>query len=357
MRISDSSYVQSIMNNLQNLQGIQQDVQTQLSTGQRINSVTDDPTAAAKILSDQQEQRELIQYQSNTDSAQGVAQAGYDALDYLTDLSDQAASIIDYSSFDETDSAVYVEQVQSLIDDALSVANGEYNDAYLFGGTSLYQEVITTETVPVLDDQGNPVLDDEGNPVTEEVEIDNSYTASAPFTLVNEEDGNGNPIYLTDADGNPVLDSYGEPVVKQHYVYNGNEEGISVNVANGVEISPYTDGKTNQSIADFLNSMVDYKEALLLGDKDSIEATNTALADAEDGLTTAKSGLSMTQYRLELVENRNSAAYNALGNNITSLREVDLNEASVKMLNVQNAYSAALTTTSSILGTSLLDYV
>jgi flagellar hook-associated protein 3 FlgL len=324
MRISSSSYTQSVISNLQTLQSAQQEVQTQLTTGQRINSSEEDPTAAAKVLSNQQEQRELIQYQSNTDTAQGVAQAGYDALEYLTDLSDQAASVIDYSSFDETDSAVYAEQIQSLIDDALSVANGEYNDTYLFGGTSLYQEAQDTD--------GDGVIDVE------------AYTADAPFTLS-----------YTDKDGNAFLDGDGNPV--QRYVYNGNEEGISVSVADGVEISPYADGETNQAVADFLNSMLDYKEALESGDKESVEATSTALSDAEDELTTAMSSLSMTQYRLEMVESRNSAAYTALGDEITSLRAADLNEVSVQMLNIQNAYSAALTTTSSILSTSLLDYV
>lgn len=320
MRISDNSYAQSVVSNLQMLQSAQQDVQTQLTTGQRINSSDEDPAAAAKILSNQQEQRELIQYQSNTDASQGVAQASYDALDYLTNLSDQATSIIDYSSFGESDAPIYVEQIQRLVDDALSVANGEYNDTYLFGGTDI-------------------------------------GGADAPFTLEDVVDGNGDPVFVTDADGNQVVDGNGDPVVKQRYVYNGNEEGISVNVADGVEISPYSDGETNQSVAGFLNAMLDYREALEYGNEDSIEATTTALSDAEDDLTTGMSGLSMTQYRLELVEGRNSAAYTALGSQITSLREADLNEVSVQMLNIQNAYSAALTTTSNILSTSLLDYV
>jgi len=320
MRISSNSYTQSVISNLQTLQSAQQEVQTQLTTGQRINSSEEDPTAAAKVLSNQQEQRELIQYQSNTDIAQGVAKAGYNALDYLTDLSDQAASIIDNSSYDQTDSAVYAEQVQSLIDDALSVANGEYNDTYLLGGSDIGD-------------------------------------AEAPFTLQDVTDDNGDPVYITDSDGNNILDDDGNPIVKQRYVYNGNEEGISISVSDGVEISPYTDGETNQSVADFLNSMLDYKEALEYGSEDNVEDTSKALSDAEDELTTAKSSLSMVQYRLELVESRNSTTYTALGDDITSLRAADLNEVSVDMLNIQNAYSAALTTTSTILGTSLLDYV
>lgn len=305
MRIATNTFVQSTVSRLQNLENQQQTVQNQLISGQRINSIEEDPTTAARILRDQQTQRQLIQYQENSTQAQGIAQAGYDSLEYLQDLSEQAQSIVDFNAFEDTDSAVFSVQINALIEDALRTANGQYNGDYLFAGTD---------------------------------------TAQEPFSLS-----------YTDNDGNAFLDADGNPI--QRYVYNGNDSGREIAVADGVTISPYTDGDTNQSIADFLNAMLDYSDAVAAGDTAAIQDASNVVQDAEDVLVDGMSNLSMKQFRMETLESSNAAKYSALSDEVTALRAVDLNEATISMLNIQNAYSAALSTTSMVMDTTILNYI
>jgi hypothetical protein len=68
----------------------------------------------------------------------------------------------------------------------------------------VYEEVEVTETVPVLDDEGNQVYDESGNPVTEEV------TKTEKRQKMHEVE---KPVYDPDT-GEPVLDDDGKPVTK-----------------------------------------------------------------------------------------------------------------------------------------------
>lgn len=113
------------------------DVQNQLSTGNRINTPSDDPGAAAVV---QQLQKLLEQrgaYSTNLSSAQSQLGEVDSSLSDLTDLIQQAQTIAsanvgsDVTADQRTGAAAVVSSLQS---QALSVGNKEFDGVYLFAG-------------------------------------------------------------------------------------------------------------------------------------------------------------------------------------------------------------------------------
>jgi flagellar hook-associated protein 3 FlgL len=113
------------------------DVETQLSTGKRVNQPSDDPSSAAMI---QQLQNTLDQgtaYSSNVDAAQSQLGETDATLGDLTSLLQQAQNIASQNvsstaSADQRTSAASV--VDSLYAQAMTIANKQFNGTYLFGG-------------------------------------------------------------------------------------------------------------------------------------------------------------------------------------------------------------------------------
>jgi flagellar hook-associated protein 3 FlgL len=112
-------------------------VQNELSTGKRVNSPSDDPSAAAiaQQLNKTLEQRQA--YSDNITSANNQLSEVDSTLGDLTDLVRQAQTIASANvgsdvTADQRQSAAAV--VQSIYNQALEIGNKEYEGSYLFGG-------------------------------------------------------------------------------------------------------------------------------------------------------------------------------------------------------------------------------
>ncbi len=193
----------------------------------------------------------------------------------------------------EDDSTTAVKNIDSLIEDVLATANTKFGDEYIFAGTA-------------------------------------SASDTAPFT-------------------------YDE--IKGQYIHNGTAEGRSIEVSDGISVSPFTGSEGTQAILDTLNSLVALRDAVADNDKDEIAAQSAALESADDAVLEASSDLGMVQYRLEIMDTRNAAKYSAYDKAESNATAADENESTVNLLATQNAYSAALQTAAKILDMSLLDYI
>src|SRR5260221_11695764 len=93
MRIAGTSYADSLVNQLNYLSAQQFQLQSQISTGQRIQKPEDDPAGMADALRLQAQSSDLQQYSSNVSTLQTTASAGYNALQQLKTNSDRAGEI------------------------------------------------------------------------------------------------------------------------------------------------------------------------------------------------------------------------------------------------------------------------
>ncbi|HSV12615.1 MAG TPA: flagellar hook-associated protein FlgL, partial [Tepidisphaeraceae bacterium] len=112
-------------------------VQNEIATGKRVNTPSDDPSAAATIQQLQKTLDNRAGWTDNINAAKSQLGAVDSTLSDLNDLLQQAQQIASQNvsstvSADQRASAAAV--VDSLYDQAMTLANKQFNGAYLFGG-------------------------------------------------------------------------------------------------------------------------------------------------------------------------------------------------------------------------------
>ena len=138
MRIS-SNYYALILNTLSNTENQEQTDVEQLSTNRRVNTPSDDPTAASLEVANLAETADAAQYQQNISSTQTLLQTASSTLNsVVTSLNSvisqgvQAANGT-ISSDQQTQMA---ETISGIRDQIISLANTQVQGVYLFAGTA-----------------------------------------------------------------------------------------------------------------------------------------------------------------------------------------------------------------------------
>ena len=138
MRISFMQGFSQSLNNMLRIQEQTFETQNKISTGQRINTPSDDPVASAQIIQLEQEQSQLLQFDSNLDVVESRLQieevrlsSVNDLLLRVKELSLQAAN--GTNSFAERQSIAA--EVQTRLEELVSLANAQdANGEYIFAG-------------------------------------------------------------------------------------------------------------------------------------------------------------------------------------------------------------------------------
>ncbi len=162
-RISTISMQNNLINQIANNQNKYYELQNQALTGNKINSITDDPTGAAKIIILNNGLSKLESYQKNVSAAQGEYEimdstlaTVVDRLQRLNELANQAAN--EYNT-PENLQAIKSE-ITSIKDTIITLSNTQYMDMYIFSGTNTNTNAFT------LNDDGTVVYN--GTPQTGE---------------------------------------------------------------------------------------------------------------------------------------------------------------------------------------------
>lgn len=298
MRIPTDSISNSLIQQIQTLSSQQAQYQQELATGQSITNPSDNPAAMGRVLNMDSELQSIQQFSRNNATATQIAQESYTGLSSLNTIATSASELAEEGASGTTSSTsyqAYSQQLNQLINQALQSANTQYNGSYLFGGTQ---------------------------------------TASAPFTATY--DANGNVTGVT---------------------YAGTASGASMMVGEGTSISPYTDGTTNQGVADFINHLVTLRSAFDSQDVSAVQAVQPALQTSEDNILNSVSGIGAVQSGIEAVQSQNQAKFTSLQTLISNDTSADVATTTVQLSQAQAAYQAALESGAKIMQTSLLNYL
>lgn len=156
-RITQSHMYNVFLNDLNNVQAKLARTQSQLSSGRRIERISDDPVGAAQTLSFDAQLSDVKQFQQNVSSAQGFVNTSHaalggalEALQRVRTLTLQAANGT-YSNADLDAMAAEVTQLKEVIRDR---ANTKYGSQYVFSGTATATEPYPS-TPPTNVSQGN----------------------------------------------------------------------------------------------------------------------------------------------------------------------------------------------------------
>lgn len=304
-RVSTLSMQKNMLNQLNKNQLSYYEAQLQALSGSRINSVSDDPIGAAKILGLNDKLSQISSYGNNVASAQeeyAVLDSALsniiDKLQKVNELSVEAANGTNSSSTLDT-IKTEIEQLKATL---LSLANTQYNGQYIFSGTN-------TMTTP----------------------------------------------YSTDADGSVTYAGTGSTGAYQRRLEVSDGVYLTLNVSGDSMFGGY-DAATETGSGIF-GTLSQLTSALENGDFDAIrESINSVQADLEN-VTLTRSKYGGYAERADMYASTLSENNVLLTEQKSGIQNIDLAEAYTKLTAQQYALQASYQVFASSMSLSLLDYI
>ena len=313
MRVATDSYVNSMISQMNGLASQLDTLQNEVTTGLSVQAPSDNPGAMVTTLNDLASQSADQQYTSNITTLQSQANSVYSVLQSLQSITSQAQSIATEAgsgTVNQTTLNEYAGQVTALIQQAVQLVNSQDPETgqYLFGGTDSGQQ---------------------------------------PFTAT------------TDADGNVTGVTYqGNSSVNQADIASGISVSVEVPGVNNTGTGPQgliTDSRTG---ADLFNHLISLQNDLLSGNTSAITGTDTQnLQNDEDNMTWQVANNGNVQTRLNTASSFATSQSTSLNQGISNASGADTVQAMVHLNEAQNAYEAALESTSRVMQISLVDFL
>jgi flagellar hook-associated protein 3 FlgL len=313
MRVTDSAFNSSFINQLNGLTSQQYNLQNQVTTGLRIQAPSDDPGAMEDTLNDQANVAAQTQYGNNITTLQTRATSIYTVLQSLQAASSQAGEYATSAGNGVQDpSALQTDgsEVNGLLNQVVALANTQdpSTGQYLFGGTA---------------------------------------SSQPPFVAT--KDANGNITGVT---------YQGNATVNQTDIGSGVSVTVDIPGANTTGTGARGLFTDSQSGADFINHLISLRDDLNSGNAAAVTTTDSAnLQKDEDNITYQVANNGVAQTHLD-------AASTLVTNNSTSLNTMISNSSSANMVQTmvqlnaaQNAYQAALESGVKVMQLSILNYL
>jgi flagellar hook-associated protein 3 FlgL len=132
MRVSNQMMADNVKLNLSRITEQLVKSEEQISTGKRINKISDDPTGIQQVLDYRQRLSRMDQYSENITNAKLHIDTVETILDTVTDLLNDAKG---FASDPNPDLRVsFANEVGTLRTQVIQMANSQFNGQYLFGG-------------------------------------------------------------------------------------------------------------------------------------------------------------------------------------------------------------------------------
>jgi flagellar hook-associated protein 3 FlgL len=133
----DRNLLFSMARNLEELAKLNE----QLSTGQRVNTVSDDVLAAGEAMRLQRENEQLAAYLENTGAVDGMLSVATSTLQKVSETLTRVKELAIQAgteTYTATEREIMAEGVDQLLETLISLANVENKGAYLFSGESVH---------------------------------------------------------------------------------------------------------------------------------------------------------------------------------------------------------------------------
>jgi flagellar hook-associated protein 3 FlgL len=298
MRITDNMVTNSLVNEMQQLDTQQSNLHAEVSSGLSVTQPSDNPSVYGQVIELEGQNSQLAQYSANATQALNVVQSSYAGLSSLQQIYDRASELGTLASSgtnSASDTQSYATELNSLIQQAVGVANSQYNGSYLYAGTAV---------------------------------------DAAPFTTTT--DGSGN---ITAVD------------------YVGNSSQTAIPVSGSSSVAPSTSGTTNAGIATFINQLIALQGAMNSGDPSAVSTATSALDPSDDVLTSAVAENGAVEARIQSDQTQLQSMTTQISSEISADTSANLPSTIVQLNQTQLAYQAALETANRVMQLSLVDYI
>ena len=269
--------------------------QEQLSTGKRINRVSDDPGAARSALRYRAESLQTSKYLDNIDKGGSFIEATGSAMEQMSQVLTDAKALAVQGANGTQDAAsrtAIAQSVDSLLTRMVDLSNTVHDGRYIFSGTATFTQ----------------------------------------------------PFARSDDD--------------QAVVYEGNLDAFEVQIGPDSRVAVNQDGNTLfKSDVDVFGALVELRDALRANDAATVSDLVQDIDDAHSHVNNLHGALGGTQQRLDLARNQLEGAKVNLDALVSEAEDVDFAETIAQMQLAQVALEAGLQAGARVLRPSLLDFL
>lgn len=300
MRVTTQMAVDTLVSNLDRSFERITRYQNNLSSGTRLNSLSDDPAAVYRSLSLRTELRSFEQFRKNIDDGVGWLQLSEATLNEMEGLFVEAGGLAVQGASDTYNTQqrrAIADQVDQFLEHTLNLSEARYRGRYIFGGTQ---------------------------------------TSDPPYQAVR--DGNGTIQELK-----PQADTSGS-------IEREVSEGIVMQV--NVPGQELFEGEGNA-----FGILVELRDALRADDTRRVQASLTGLAQVREKISAARGLVGARINRMEITRNlldRVSAEMTAV---LSADEDTDLADTIVNLRQEQDVFQAALASGNSVVPQSLMDFI
>jgi flagellar hook-associated protein 3 FlgL len=315
MRVTNAGQTRAMIARLQTGASRLEESQRRVTSGLRVEKMSDDPVAGAAIMKAGGALRGVAQYQRNARSVGAKLDAEDAALGQLGDLLARAKEIgvqqLGGPGTPGTRHAAAAE-VRQLLAQAVDVGNTRFGDDFLFGGTT--------------NDGRTP------------------FTTAAPPFVATDPPPAGSPPGTPDVPRLPTGERRVEVAAGQTMA--GPHSGAEV-------FLPGAPGGADG----MLDSLHALQAAIAADDGDAIAAAMTRVDASFERLQGHVGEVGARQNQADTVQAALAALEGAFTTQKSDLSEVDMEQAITEMVARQTAYQAAMLASSKVMGMSLTDYL
>ncbi|SPD72666.1 putative Flagellar hook-associated protein 3 [uncultured Desulfobacterium sp.] len=295
MRVTNKMSSDTITKELYKNQQLLLEAQLRLSTGKKINRVSDDPSGMRRVLDYRRILSSIDQYNNNISHGKGRLQVTETALEEIVDSLKQAKTLaIRFGSNQDPDKAQ--ELIESIYETIMDIGNTRFGDSYIFAGNA-------ADTVPFTKDEN----------------WDATYHGDDGDITVIVEDG---VEVKTNATGQDVFDVGG--------------------VGGGVDV---------------FAALSALRDAIIAGDHDAAMAQSSVIESAIDQVETIATETSIYYGRLESSENHLELYKANIEDMRSSTENIDTAQAILEFQSQETAYTVCLETASRMIQPSLIDFL
>ncbi len=308
MRVANKTMYENIKVNLARVTENLVKANNVVSTGKRINNLSDDPVALVSVMNIKASLSGVNQLKRNITMGKSWLMAAESALTQIYDLLSAAKALSVEMANDtkgQSERANAAQVVDGYMRQILGLANTEVGGRYIFSGTK---------------------------------------TSSAPFSFDDEE----NPTQVT---------------------YNGNSNAFSIRIGAGVDVEVGRDGEEVMGDDNFdwsdptvgnsnvFKVLLDLKRSLESNDVDGIREAIGRLDYVMDRVGDIISDTGTKMIRLETKESVLKELELAYVERRSTLEDADIAEAIMELKAVETAYQAALASSARVMRMSLVDFL
>jgi flagellar hook-associated protein 3 FlgL len=295
MRVTDSLQTDTLMNNVQTSLSNYNTIEQQLSTGKKLNELSDDPIGGAQSMALHASLVDNAQYQTNAQDATSFLSASDSALSSANSLLQSAKQIAVQGAngiANTQDLQALGSQVDGIIQQLTVLANSDLHGKYLFGGTQ-------TQTAP--------------------------YVAPAAGT------GDPTPTYA------------------------GNTGTVTATLGSNTSLGLSSPGSA--VFGDAFTALQSLRTDLNSGDQTAISADIDKVTAGMTTLTAQQSIIGTRTDEVNTIQTNLTRSATDYKSAISNVEDVDLATVYVQFQSAQNVYQAALEATSKSFQLSLTNYM